>query len=240
MKTINAFWEKRNLNANCVEVVLDKEDTINTVLSGIKDIVADYIVVKTPTCELKLYEALSKNGFAFAETLFHLKYSTQNDHLETPQLGYPSGIKLQRCSDKDAQKVFSEIDKGIFSTDRIYLDPYFKNQAAYNRYKNWLSDEIEKGALLFLAERNGEAIGFSAFKHEADLYNQFLVGIFLNYQNQGLGVKLIQTSALEVFKLGASRVITTVSSNNVPSLKAHQRAGYSIERMEYVFVKHVF
>jgi hypothetical protein len=40
----------------------------------------------------------------------------------------------------DTARLYAEIEKGIFITYRIYIDPAFTKQQAVNNYVKWLGD----------------------------------------------------------------------------------------------------
>ena len=67
MKIVKAYWEKRNIKKNCLEITVEENDTHENVLKKLKLVKADYKVIKIPTNNVKLLFDLQKTGFLFIE-----------------------------------------------------------------------------------------------------------------------------------------------------------------------------
>lgn len=86
----------------------------------------------------------------------------RNYRLSALEQRFNSQIHYRKLSAQDELDRFeAELDKGLFNTDRIYLDPNFTKVRAAHRYKCWIKDEMERGAELFEIAYKEHAIGFS-------------------------------------------------------------------------------
>ncbi len=238
MKIIEAGWEKRNLGVSCIELLIDSTDSLNDIPATLESLDAEYIVAKAPVAYFEASQILNQHGFQFIEASIRLSHNLALPPLDTNQTEILSKISIRPASDHDRQTINANITNGMFYSDRVYLDPYFKNASASIRYINWIEDEIKKGCLLYMVCYNQSPIGFSAVSPGAESYNQFLMGLFPDFHGRGYGFSIIYAPVRELKQLGVSHLTTTVSANNFPSLKTHLKSGFSIANIEYVFIKH--
>ncbi len=237
MKIIHAHWEKRNLGVQTVEVEIKENDTLEEVKQCLSEIQGEYIVVKIPTHMAKLSFLIQEYGFYYVEDMAlmssNLKAVQRNSVI---QRLYDEIISCEM--DKvDYLQLYQEIRKGLFSTDRVSIDPMFTKEQAAERYIGWIHDELEKGTSLYKYVYRGNIIGFFALKEIAQgRYTSFLGGIYLEYRKGGIGsiVKVPET----VKKLGGKRVETYVSLNNLVQVRSLLMNGYTIEKNIHVFIKH--
>ena len=238
MEKINAEWEKRNLEVSCIELNINKTDPIDEVSSVLSSTDAEYIVAKTPVADFELSQLLMHQGFQFIEASIRLSHSLSQPKLNDKQTEIIKKTSVYNASKPDLAVINKNIKNGMFHSDRVYLDPYFTKDAAGNRYINWINDELSRDCLVYIIRYNDEAIGFSAISRSADNYNQFLMGLFPEFHGKGLGFSIIYVPIEEIKRLGGKQLTTTVSANNIPSLKTHLKSGFSITNIEYVFIKH--
>ena len=139
----------------------------------------------------------------------------------------------------DTEKLINEIGLGIFGTDRISVDPRFGPKMANRRYSNWILDEIQKGALVHNVEVDGKRIGFFALKKlDESRYFLFLAGLYLTYQESGLGFCPHFRGIQEGINLGAKRVLLSYSSNNRGAAGLHMGMGHKLDEILHVFISH--
>ena len=202
---------------------------------------AEYQIVKVPAGKFTLYTELTRNGFSFAENLFTLKRELKNAESDR-QLVKPLAVfEINEITDQEKIfNIFERIEKErIFRTDRVALDPYFGEIASGRRYRLWAEDLLKSDAKLLSVTTDNKDIGFSVLNHCSErITDQALVGLFPEFQGKGLGCCAIMAAVMESKKLGAEYIQTRVSSNNIPSLKTHLKAGYVVQDSNSIFIKH--
>ena len=238
MKTIDAVWEKRNLGVETVEFKIDYSDD-ESVMTDILNAEKQYNVVKLPVNKPELMALLQDNGYRFVECMLSIQHDLSDmkkaaaQHLRMFHLDYFPMDK------PDIEVLFLEMKTGMFSTDRIYNDPLFSKEKASDRYKNWINDELERGAVIYKLVFRDTAVGFFILKKlDGDILNPFLVGLYDGYQDKGFGLSLAFNILTECQRLGARKIVGSVSSNNPAIVRLDEMLGYEIRDIEYVFVKH--
>lgn len=239
MDIINAFWEKRNLGIDCNEIKIEKSDTIDYIKNELPKNESQYTVVKVPSARCDLNFLLQELGYMYIESSIHLTHDLKNISLSPIQQRILNTIGYEKMNESDIDKLFYEIRKGIFTTDRIYIDPYFTHEQAANRYVNWISDEIKNGTNVYKLIHKDAAIGFFTFK---DIGNNvcypFLAGMYKDYLNSGLGLSTIEKPLKEAIKRNYKKYSTLISSNNVNTFSAHMTFGFVFKSIDNVYIKH--
>ena len=242
MKIVEAAWEKRNLGITCEELALSDEDEAADLGNGLNQLQAEYQIVKVPAGKFALYTELAGKGFSFAENLFTLKRELKNSESGSQQMKDLTAFEVYEITEEKKRINLLERIEGekIFRTDRIALDPFFGEEASGRRYRLWAEDLLKSDAKLLSVTTEDKDIGFSVLNRCSErVTDQALVGLFPEFQGKGLGCCAIMAAVMESKKLGAEYIQTRVSSNNIPSLKSHLKAGYSIQYSVCVFVKHI-
>ncbi len=241
MKIIDAIWEKRNLGITCEELTLSDEDEYAALANGLNQLQAEYQIVKVPAGKFTLYTELARMGFSFAENLFTLKRELKNTESGSKQMKALAAFEICEITDeKKRSNLLERIEREkIFRTDRIALDPFFGEEASGRRYRLWAEDLLKSDAKLLSVTTDNKDIGFSVLNHCSErITDQALVGLFPEFQGKGLGCCAIMAAVMESKKLGAEYIQTRVSSNNIPSLKTHLKAGYVVQDSNSIFIKH--
>ena len=210
MKCINATWEERNLGVKTIEISVEKKDAIlsdKDICKNIEDFrknyQAKYVVVKVDTKYPRISQLLQNNGYILIESQIGLKLNREDakDKYEQYKDMFP-GIGYGRVDNGQLDYVISEINKGIFSTDRIALDPYFGINVANNRYALWVQDEVQRGADIFFSYYNNQPIGFFLGKDLGNgNINGLLGGVFVGENTRYYGGMYL-FSALKCFVEG--------------------------------------
>lgn len=239
MRVIDAVWERRNMGISCVEINVERGESAQELESVLATIIADYIVVKIPTCKMELSEMLTQKGFCFTETIFSLEKQLG----KCPPHGAEreKGNRMTYCLNLDESKkrVIDEIRMGMYTTDRISIDKHFTSKQTADRYIGMLGDELCRGAELMEYCFDGKPFGFSCFRQvAAGRYYQALTGLYSIYRGKGLGFALAYLPECELLKRGAEKLTTGVSTNNEASLKVHLRNGFLPIETTYVYVRH--
>ena len=240
MQYIDTFWEKRNLGVDSCEVRFSPDDTWDDYKAFENKIDNNgYAVVKLPSGRADLMALIQEKGFTFAETAISLK-------LKKRAYTVPDRIKrlLAKCScilmtSADIDVLYAEIDKGIFNTDRIYMDKRFPKGTSARRYKNWIGDLVEQGNIPYKIQYAGSTIGFIMVKRVSeDTWDGILAGAYSDYLNTGMGAIVQYMGPDTAFKEGAEFYLGHVSACNPAVLKILLSCGYQVTDIDYVFIRH--
>lgn len=241
MKVQYAPWEKRNLGITSYEIAIEQEDSpeeLKRKLLEIED--AEYIVVKTPVNSKAFIWAMPEMGFTFVETQVLLRVDKENYVPRPYPKEYQGRITVRTVKDDmGIRRVMDHIGKEIFTTDRISIDKIFTKTDAAKRYQNWTRDILERGGRIDEMFLDEVPVGFAIIpKNEGKIGFAGLAGLYEGYQGKHLGGAIFRTSIEGVLKGGCDCSCTGTSSNNFISLRAHLKEGYTIDHLEYVYVKH--
>ena len=148
-------------------------------------------------------------------------------------------ISYKLADESDMQMIYSEIEKGIFKTDRIALDPKFGIEIANRRYAFWIKDALKNGARVYLSLYENKPIGFFVSKSTQNKKSNGLLGGIFNSSENHLQGAFNSLAGLKCFLDTETNISTTaVSSNNLDVLRLHLMFGQTITGIKNVFVKH--
>lgn len=247
MKIIDAFWEKRNLGMDVVEIILDSNDLDNfTEIENniIKNCTDKYAVIKMPVGNLCALHKLQNMGFYFMEAAFVLSKDLTDYTIPMSFKNIMGKIKPVEIKKEEWQSVVDKIEDGMYSTDRIYLDPMLKKEMSGKRYCNWINDLFKKdNAFMYeniLVDTN-ERIGYGVYTVDTvknELYS-LLTGIYPEYQGKGYGGAVINSPVTLAIEKGLMNFTTSISSNNIKVMKKHLRFGFELEQEQYVLRRYL-
>ena len=241
MLITDAFWEKRNLDIETKEIVLSDSDSLLDIENTLNSLPSkkQYIVVKIPAGKPDFIKLLTKKGFYFIESLFEVSLRIVDFQLPKSLKKFDEMLTYRKLvSDEDFEKLEIEIKKGIFTTDRIALDPNFGIDISALRYVNWLEDEVQKGCEIFEILCKEKPIGFFALKKLSDgKYDNFLAGMYRNDSAAGFGFSILSKPITELQKKQAKFYVTHISSNNLSVMKLYFYFGFSPVNVVYVMTK---
>lgn len=239
MKIVDAFWEKRNLGVTCVEVTIEESDTVAEVDAVLSALDSQYQVIKIPVGHYDLMATVEKAGFSFIEGSMNVVHHLKNIELQGIQKRLNDSMSYEEMQQEDIVRLYAEIEKGVFVTDRIYLDPAFTKAQAAHRYFNWLSDEVKRGAQLYKVLYKGAPVGFFIFKETtAGGCYPFLSGLYDSVTTPGLGNVVLHKIIEEASRRGMKFISSYISTNNMPVIKVHISEGFTIAQVNYVYIKH--
>jgi len=235
----DANWEKRNLNVETIEIKIEKTDDIDNIKDIILSNEKQYSVVRIDSDNYYAVRMIQQCGYSYIETAFSVEGKVKNlCKLDVYKRfdNYLSNVVADESMVNDIRKI---VETGkIFLTDRIAIDPYFSPQIAGIRYSNWIWDEYKKGATIYVTYYKKVPVFFTAVKKISDdVYHSFIGGS-LPGEYTGLGFAGMYLLTDEIKKLNGKKIITGISSNNLPIIRLHIDMGYSIVGSESVFVKH--
>ena len=248
MKIVNAEWEIRNLGVKTIEISIEKNDTllsekdlIATIEKHIRQYEASYVVVKSDSRYSAISLYLQRAGFIFMENQIDLRANRTDiaDSVEKYRK-VCAGAHCRLANEEDIQMIFSEMERGIFDTDRVALDPYFGVKAANRRYLFWIQDELKRGAWATIYTFEDDPIGFSLDKASANgkTIISLLGGLFNQPETRRLGAILRYAGAVGFCNSGFLFLKTAVSSNNLNILQLHLAFGCRITAIKNVLIKH--
>lgn len=239
MKITHAVWEQRNMGVDCWEVRIDKDDTEEEFLKNRKKFECEYTVVKVPTDMAQYGFFLQQQGYRYVETMLSLHRDTSLPTLNRIQQRFLTKMEYSEMSEEDRDFLFTEIRGGMFTTDRVYVDPYFTKEQAHERYVGWINDEIKAGAKGYKVCYQGQNIGFFMLRELEDkVYYPALAGIYQSIPIPGLGFAGDYFMIVEANQQKGKKILGSVSTNNAGSLSLLMQMGYLINRIEAVYVKH--
>ncbi len=239
MKVIEATWEKRNLGKRVLEIELEFGDTVSAVTDAIDINNPDYVVIKVPSKLGELVGPIQLSGFKFVEVLNHTIFDSKLPNLNQFEKRFLSSLVTSPISPANKEILESTITAGLFNTDRISLDTKFDQKSSTNRYLGMITDEISKGAILYEITYKHDFIGFFLLRLlDQENCLSSLGGVIPKFQNKGVGVLMNYLQIQNSYDLGATRVLSTFSSNNVPATLIHWKYDYRLVKQEYIFTKH--
>ena len=240
MKIVDAYWEKRNLGVITYELTVESPDDQNRIKEFEKTSDYEYLVIKIPAQLLPALLSLQDEGYQFIEMNTVCSYDCNKPYsLIGIQKRLYDSISYEKMSNDDIEYLFMRITEGMFVTDRVYIDAFFRKRQSAKRYIGWIQDEISRGANLYSILYKDKKVGFFGLSQVKD--NEcfaFLGGVFPEYQRIGIGVIMNCFEIDEAKRQGAKRVITSFSSNNRGAYAVHLALNYTLIDNYYVFIKH--
>ncbi len=235
----DAVWELRNMGVATTEIQIDESDSISKVRETLRHVDADYCVVKVSVSRMDLYALLTEEGYCFAEVSIGIMQNLK-------EISYTSNAMKRLCQKMSFRRINSldfineNIKKGMFTTDRVAIDPHFTREQAANRYVGWMGDELRRGSAFFEYLYKDEPIGFVCMRKKGDNeYYSVLGGLYPSDNLLPFGAALL-FKQLEIAKsMGGTVLSTSISSNNVPAFRAYSMCGYDFVSLNYVFIKHI-
>lgn len=243
MKIIEQPWEKNNLGVNSAEFCFDITDHLDVLKNqGVASCEKyNYQLARIPAGRMDIAYWLEENEFKFAEVSIEIEAVLKT--LKLPEIykemdGNITEHPADRC---EAEMVYEKIRKGIFYTDKIALDPWFGVEQSGRRFANWCRQEEKTGrGKIYIVKYLDTPIGFYVLKEEnRKVSNSMLAGLYDQEKYLGVGYAVLFYAMLRAKKEGKKKIITKVSSNNPASLKMHLYLGYTIKRLNYVYIKHI-
>lgn len=240
MRVINCHWEQKNIGKKTVEITIETTDHFDYPLIERRTRGYEYAVVKVPMNIPSFNIGLSRMGYTCIETQMNVGIDYNNfDFSKVAYLYDDTSYEVVNGAD-DFKSVVSHIEPGMFSTDRISIDPCFGESISCQRYINWMTTEYEsRRSQLIKVIYKKEHVGFMLIKIENDTMDLLLNGLYKEYQGRGLGL-LTPASPMMYIKKNVLKVLrekTSISSNNIPVVKLYNRLNFQLYGQTYVFVK---
>lgn len=236
MKIIDCYWEQANLDCRVAEVTISTNETLSTDTFQTLENNYDYIVLKLPVGNFANYDQVTKAHYTFIETQLSIQKKMDNWNLNPKDKKLLSFFSAVEVTDKmDMEEVLAKINKKMFTTDRIFLDPIFGPEYSTRRYRNWTRTAFEQGAILHKYYYKNQEIGYGLSKYENKTIYGLLGGA---YEGEGMGL-IVPAGVLFIKNRQVDWFKTKISTNNMPVLRLYNHFNFEITNVEYVFVKHI-
>lgn len=245
MKITDCYWEKENLNKKVVEINIDTNDEFDRGLLEDSTKGYDYVCIKVPVGKTDFNFGLTNMGYVMIECQYKISklYRDFNPNDRLIKQLIPKFQFKKVTSGEDFKVLTDKMTLGMFSTDRIALDPHFGLKDSFRRYKNWMTTEFEKNTSEFLLTcLDNEPIGYSMYKKRENTIDALLGGIFEEYQNLGYGLMTPLQLFVYAYKddeFSFKKMKTSISSNNTPVVELYNYLNFKLTDTTYVFVKHL-
>ena len=240
MKVVDAVWEKRNLGVTCCEITVDDDDKredVQRIMYISKKY--QYVVFKVASTRPDIVRLLQDEGYRYIECLLTTSLQLKDFKVPVKYKTVVDKCSLKRMDDEEIKFLCDELDKGLFHTDRVYIDPHFSHDLAANRYKNWMLDLVHNGIDIYKVVYEGDDVGFVLNKEiKPNVYDGILIGVYSKYANSGMGYCVECASASFYKSLRAKKILGRVSTNNPEAVKVVSSFGSIIKRIDYIFVMH--
>ncbi len=241
MRVIDCYWEQKNIGKKTVEITIETTDHYDHLFIERQAQGYEYAVVKVPMNLPAFNLGLSKMGYTCIETQMNVGVD-YNIFIFSKVAHLYDDTSYEIVNDADDFKsVVSHIEPGMFSTDRISIDPEFGDAIGCQRYINWLTSEYEsKRSQLIKVLYKNEHVGFMLIRIEGDTIDLLLNGLYKKYQGKGLGLLTPASPMMYVKKKGLKiqKEKTSISSNNIPVVKLYNRLQFQLLSQTYVYIKH--
>ena len=244
MQVIHATWEKENIGAEAWEILLTPEDSLEAVDQAQQEAIAqgaDYIVLKTPVNCPQFLFGLPKLGFHFLEMVFHVMIRRESYAMPAAIARFDRGLTvMKRVEESDLERIFALIRAGMFTTDRVSIDPSFGPELGGQRYANWLASMLKKGGDLYEVLSGDTPIGFFVIcRKDERTVDPVLMGLYHPDKDRGMGALLHKKTLDTCFEYDCRRLTSTIVSNNAKVLHVYVNAGAEITDTLYTYVKHI-
>ena len=241
MKKKETPWERRNLGEeSSVEYYVFSDDNVNE-LQEIWDSKYHYQVLHIEAGKVDALLAAQDKGFHLLEMNIRLIRSLSEDII-LPKIyqRYNETLRFRYAKSEEIGEILKIVKSGeMFLTDKVAMDPLLGKKKSGERYSYWAEDMIKNGAITVVTTYKNMLIGFEIYHEDNGQCENFIGGVFPEYANKGLGFAPLYCELINQRDRGNKKVITGVSSNNIPVLKVHEMLGFKVEKMSYSLVRHV-
>lgn len=233
-------WEKRNLGVNSsIEFYIDNSDRLSD-LEPICLSKKEYQVAHVESGNVEALLFLQSQGFNLIEMNIQLARELSNVELPSIYKRFENVISYKIADGNEIDSVLDIVRQGnMFRTDKIALDPFFGEEQSGIRYYYWSREVIESGGIVVMALYKEKPIGFEIYTEKQNHCTNFIGGVFPEYDSKGLGFVPLYVELLSQKSRGNKKVITGISSNNIPVLHLHEILGYRVSTMSYLLIKHL-
>lgn len=234
-------WEKRNLGVeSSIEFYVNQDELWEDICEEIDNHNENYQVLHIQSGNTDVLMNAPKKGFFPVEMNIQLVRNLNSIEMPRIYKRFEKSISCNVANETEKEIILDLIrDGNIFSTDKVARDSYFGAKVTGERYAYWTQDVIDNGAVLLCMKYKDKLAAFDICVDKGDgIADAFLGGVFPEFKMSGLGFLPIFFITKYAIENRYKKIVTGVSSNNIPILKLHEMFGYSVESMSYCLVKH--
>ncbi len=238
-----AIWDEPILKIPTFEII-SEEDNISELDISIKSIINRfnkfYITLKVPIKCINTYSYLMENKFCFIESQFSINLRlSEYQQNKSRLIPIFSQLEIYKVEDETTLNyIIQEVNKGIFKTDRIALEPNFGIETSNKRYANWIIESFHNSYCdIFIALNISQPVGFSLLQRGEKVIYGLLGGIFKSYEKEGYFPEILYKILLYYSNAGFDNLKTNISSNNPDIFRIYQEFGGKLVSIRYVFSK---
>jgi len=150
------------------------------------------------------------------------------------EINYFKNIRLANIFDK---KAILDIAGNSFIKSRFYKDKNIKKRLARKIKRNWVLNFFRKkrGEYLIVSEFNKKVVGFLLVLKSKKNYIIDLIAVKKNYQNLGLGTKMLKFLENKVLKKSKVKIYASTQSDNKNSIKLYIKNKFKVKYKKYVY-----
>jgi len=233
-----APWEQKTLGLHAVEIdVRSPRATLDMIQNA--SVGYDLSTVKIPSGNPALVHSLEAIGYRFMESQLSLGVGLRSLPEPSPlQRAILKKYCLTRPKPGDLETLLGFITQGLFTSDRVTLDPELGKDLAIKRYVHWITDVLSRDtdSMQWISPTTGafRHAGFIIVQKEGETIHALLGGVFPRYQILGAGLAMVLHPIRHFASHGFAFYTTRVSSNNLPVVNLYLEAGFSIKEIVYV------
>ena len=198
-----------------------------------------FYYVKIPVTATADVTSFSAVQFQVVET--HVAFRADPDDVESRSVS--TGGRVTIGEFRDLHEDAAEIAAMCFRFSRFHLDPLVPDALAHAIKREWVRSYTrrERGDRLFIAARDGHAVGFLAALL-ADVRGEpcaviDLMGVHPDAQGRGVGSLLIRAFA-EAYRGTVTSLHVGTQAANIPSIRCYERMGFRMVSAAYTLHLH--
>jgi GNAT superfamily N-acetyltransferase len=174
---------------------------------------------------------LKKNKIKLIEKNITFYKNSKKKKLER---NYFKNIRFANNFDK---KKILDIAENYFINSRFFKDKNIKKKIARKIKRNWVLNFFRKkrGQYLIISECNKKVVGFLLILKNKNDYIIDLIAVKKNYQNLGIGTKMIRFLENIVLKRNKVKIYVSTQSNNKDSIKLYIKNKFKVKYRKYVY-----
>lgn len=233
-------WEKRNLGVESCAFYIKKDENATECMKDLEKYQHQYQVMYIQWGNAAALKEAQKHGFIMTEMNLHLQKKLDTEQMPSIYKRYEPYLTYAIAFKDEQEQILQVIREGnIFNTDRVAKDPCFGVECAGRRYAYWAKDALNNNAVLILMKYKGKTVSFELVTEKGEgTIDALLAGVLPEFRTSGLGFAELYLLSKWAQDEGYQRVVTNLSSNNLPILRLHELFGYNVDDMSYVLVKH--
>ena len=158
----------------------------------------------------------------------------KNSRKKKVEINYFKNTRLANIFDK---KAILDIAENSFIKSRFFKDEDIKKNLARKIKRNWVLNFFRKkrGEYLIVSEFNKKVVGFLLVLKNKKNYIIDLIAVKKNYNNLGLGTKMIEFLENKVLKQNKVRIYVSTQSDNKHSIKLYIKNKFKVKYRKYVY-----